>query len=157
MLLAPRVDDPECLHQIYSNVILDSWESDEIYITDIPDPRLLTVCSSASKYNEDNLSWDTATKGLFQAEFWQAMCVEMNTLVNKFRCWDLVPRLPHMNVLPSTWAFKIKWFPDGSVKKFKARSVLAVTVKRKALTFLKSGHQLCNGPQYECSWCLLQN
>jgi hypothetical protein len=26
-----------------------------------------------------------------------------------------------MNVLPSTWAFKIKRYPDGQVKKFKAR------------------------------------
>jgi hypothetical protein len=26
-----------------------------------------------------------------------------------------------MNVLPSTWAFKIKHYPDGRVKKFKAR------------------------------------
>ncbi len=80
------VNDPECLHQIYSNVILNSWESDDIYITDISDPRLLAVCSSASKYNEDNPSWDTATKGPFQAEFWQAMRMELNTLVNKFRC-----------------------------------------------------------------------
>ncbi len=102
------VDDPECLHQIYSNVILNSWESDDIYIIDIPDPRLLAVRSSASKYNEDNPSWDTATKGPFQAEFWQAMRVGLKTLVNEFRCWDLVPQLPHMNVLPSTWAFKIK-------------------------------------------------
>jgi hypothetical protein len=99
---------------------LDSWESDGIYITDILDPRILAARSSASKYNEDNPSWDTATKGPFQAEFWQAMRVELNTLVSKFKCWDLVPQLPHMNVLPSTWAFKIKHFPDGSVKKFKA-------------------------------------
>jgi len=26
-----------------------------------------------------------------------------------------------MNILPSTWAFKCKRFPDGSVKKFRAR------------------------------------
>ncbi len=26
-----------------------------------------------------------------------------------------------MNVLPSTWAFKVKRYPDGSVKMFKAR------------------------------------
>jgi hypothetical protein len=78
------------------------------------------VRSSASKYNEDNPSWETATKGPIQAEFWQAMHVELNTLVNEFKCWDLVPRLPQMNVLPSKWAFKIKRFPDGTVKKFKA-------------------------------------
>jgi hypothetical protein len=115
------VDDPECLHQIYSNNIVNSWESYDIYITDIPDPRLLAVCSSASKYNVDSLSWDTATIGSFQAEFWQAMCVELNTLVNKFRCWDLVSRLLHMNILPSTWSFKIKRFPDGTVKNFKVQ------------------------------------
>ncbi len=50
------VDDPECLHQIYCKVILNSWASDDIYITDIPDPRLLAVHSSVSKYNDDNPS-----------------------------------------------------------------------------------------------------
>ena len=25
------------------------------------------------------------------------------------------------NVIQSTWAFKCKWFPDGLIKKFKAR------------------------------------
>jgi hypothetical protein len=132
------VDDPECLHQIYSKVILNSWESDDIYITDIPDPRLLAVRSSASKYNEDNLSWDTATKGPFQAEFWQAMRVELNTLVNKLRCWDLAPRLPHMNVLPSTWAFKIKWFPDSSVKKFKVQFCARGDHQKEGINFFET-------------------
>ena len=36
-------------------------------------------------------------------------------------CWELVPRTEKMNVLPSTWAFKCKRFPDGRIKKFKAR------------------------------------
>ncbi len=89
---------------------MDSWESDGIYITDILDPRILAARLSASKYNEDNPSWDTATKGPFQAKFWQAMRVELHTLVDEMKCWDLVPRLLHMNVLPSTWAFKIKRF-----------------------------------------------
>ena len=38
-----------------------------------------------------------------------------------FNCWDYVKRTPDMNVLPSTWAFKLKRYPDGRVKKFKAR------------------------------------
>jgi hypothetical protein len=80
------------------------------------------VSSSASIYNEDNPSWDAVTKGLFEAEYWQATHVELNTLVNKLRFWDLVSQLLHMNDdLPSTWAFKIKRFPDGTVKKFKAQ------------------------------------
>jgi hypothetical protein len=31
------------------------------------------------------------------------------------------------NVIWSTWAFKCKQFPNGLIKKFKARSVLVVT------------------------------
>jgi hypothetical protein len=54
--------DPDCIHQICSNITLDSWESDDIYLTDIQDPRLLAVHSLASKYNEDNPSWETATR-----------------------------------------------------------------------------------------------
>jgi hypothetical protein len=46
---------------------------------------------------------------------------ELTTLICKFDCWDHVLRTPDMNVLPSTWAFKIKHYPDGRVTKFKAR------------------------------------
>ena len=49
------------------------------------------------------------------------MQVELHTIATEFKCWTLVPRLPHMHVLPSSWAFKVKRYPDGSVKKFKAR------------------------------------
>ena len=37
------------------------------------------------------------------------------------RAWDVVERDGSMNILPGTWAFKCKQFPDGLVKKFKAR------------------------------------
>jgi hypothetical protein len=46
---------------------------------------------------------------------------ELVTIMINFDCWDYVKRTPDMNVLPSTWAFKIKRYPDGRVKKFKAR------------------------------------
>ena len=49
------------------------------------------------------------------------MKMELNTLENEMESWELVPRTSEMHVLPSTWAFKIKRFPDGLVKKFKAR------------------------------------
>ncbi|KAL7523033.1 hypothetical protein ACHAWF_000335 [Thalassiosira exigua] len=35
--------------------------------------------------------------------------------------WEVVDRTDDMNVLPSTWAFKIKRYPDDLIKKFKAR------------------------------------
>jgi hypothetical protein len=48
------------------------------------------------------------------------MRVELHTLIKEFDCWDYVPN-PRKKVLPSTWAFKIKRYPDGQVKKFKAQ------------------------------------
>ena len=35
--------------------------------------------------------------------------------------WDEVKREEWMNILPGTWAFKIKRFPDGLVRKLKSR------------------------------------
>jgi hypothetical protein len=35
--------------------------------------------------------------------------------------WEVVERTLDMNVIRSTWAFKIKRYPDGLIKKFKAR------------------------------------
>eukprot|EP00804_Cyclotella_cryptica_P019245 CCRYP_006143-RA/>CCRYP_006143-RA protein AED:0.10 eAED:0.10 QI:0/-1/0/1/-1/0/1/0/179 len=35
--------------------------------------------------------------------------------------WKVVDRLEGANVIDSTWAFRIKRFPDGLIKKFKAR------------------------------------
>jgi hypothetical protein len=46
--------------------------------------------------------------------------MELYTLINKFDCWDYILN-PGKNVLPSTWAFKIKPYPDRRVKKFQAR------------------------------------
>ncbi len=62
-----------------------------------------------------------ATRGPFQAEFWQAMHTEVHFLMNEFDCWDYVPN-PGKNFLPSMWAYKIKRYPDpdSCVKKFKS-------------------------------------
>jgi hypothetical protein len=55
------------------HLILDTWELEAYYFYDVPDPHLLAVQAKASNYNEDNPSFDTATRGPFQAQFWQAM------------------------------------------------------------------------------------
>ena len=74
-------------------------------------PLVLTI--RTSKYDADNPSWETAMYGPFQDDFWGAMESELNTLKNHMHSWELVPRTPDMHVLPSTWAFKIKCFPNG--------------------------------------------
>jgi hypothetical protein len=71
--------------------------------------------------NEDNPNWNEAMNGPNSEGFWEAMATEINTLFNKMGAWDVVDREGWMNVLPSTWAFKCKRFPDGLIKKLKAR------------------------------------
>jgi hypothetical protein len=45
------------------------------------------------------------------------MQVEYETLLS----WTEIKREKWMNIVPSTWAFKCKRYPDGSVRKLKAR------------------------------------
>ncbi len=121
LLQEPWFTNPNCLDAVSNNLSLGFLASDEHYFNDISDPQLLAACSASSKYNEDNPSFDTtATHGPFQAQFWKAMYDELTTLIPEFDCRECVPRTPDMNVLPSTWAFKIKRYPNGRVKKFKA-------------------------------------
>ncbi len=133
--------DPTCLAMMSEHLILDTWEWDAYYFNDVPDSRLLAAQAKASKYNEDNPSFDTATRGPFQAQFWQAMRMELRALINEFDCWDYVPN-PGKYVLPSTWAFKIKHYPDGCVKKFKAR-------------FCARGNRQTEGVDYFETWALV--
>ena len=58
--------------------------------------------------------------GPYSDQFYDAMIEELNTL-EQIGAWTKVPRKKSMNILKSTWAFKIKRFPSGLVRKFKAR------------------------------------
>ena len=57
--------------------------------------------------------------GEFAQEYREAACLEVETL-EKMDAWTVVKKTPEMNVLPSTWAFRCKRFPDGLIKEFKA-------------------------------------
>ena len=41
--------------------------------------------------------------------------------IELMEAWDVVDRIYDMNALDSNCAFKLKQFPDGRIKKFKAR------------------------------------
>eukprot|EP00956_Cyclotella_meneghiniana_P001084 scaffold1265_cov38-Cyclotella_meneghiniana.AAC.11 len=58
--------------------------------------------------------------GPFKEEYWKAAVKEIKTL-ESMDVWEVVDRTDDMNVIDSIWAFKLKRFPDGMVKKFKAR------------------------------------
>jgi hypothetical protein len=74
----------------------------------------------AKAADEDNPNWFEATNGSNSDGFWEAMWKEMITL-QKIGAWEQVPRSEAPKVILSTWAFKIKRFPSGLVRKLKAR------------------------------------
>jgi hypothetical protein len=84
-------------------------------------PLFLKAHSAASK--ADNPSWREATGGKFADEYWETMKLEIATLEN-IDAWSVADRygsngtLHH--VIPSTWVFKCKRYPDGRIKKFRA-------------------------------------
>ncbi len=59
-------------------------------------------------------------RGPFAEEFWKAAVVDLETLEG-MGAWDVVDQTDEMNVIDLTWAFKLKRYPDGLIKKFKAR------------------------------------
>jgi hypothetical protein len=78
-------------------------------------------CLLASKASQsDNPTYEEAMNGPRREGFLQAMTIELKTLT-EMECWEVVTRVQGSNVLPSTWAFKIKRYPDGSLSKYKAR------------------------------------
>ena len=86
----------------------DTWES--------PHPMLLTAKSTS----DDNPNWHQAVNGPFSDQFHEAMEIEIATL-EKLGAWVKVKRTHAMNVIKSTWAFKIKRYPNGLLRKLKAR------------------------------------
>jgi hypothetical protein len=69
---------------------------------------------------ENNPTWEQAMNGPDAQGYMEACRIEIETLIG-MNVWDLVPRQTWMNVLPSTWAFKRKLYPNGLVRKLKAR------------------------------------
>jgi hypothetical protein len=66
------------------------------------------------------------------------MQVELHTLENGFKCWDLAPRTPDMKVISSTWDLKVKCYPNGMVKKFKARFCAHGNQQKKGIDFFET-------------------
>jgi hypothetical protein len=99
----------------YIGVIESSDSLQSIYINQAH-PLILVAKSATSK--EDNPTWWQAMNGPYEEHYFKAAKVEIMTLEGK-DLWIVVECTNKMNVLPSTWVFKLKRFPDGSAKKFK--------------------------------------
>jgi hypothetical protein len=70
---------------------------------------------------KDTPTWEQAMNGPDQEGCIKTCEKELDTLTNDKDAWDVVLCEPWMNVLPSTWAFKCKRYPDGTIRKLKSR------------------------------------
>jgi hypothetical protein len=69
---------------------------------------------------EDNPTLKEAMNGPDASGFMKAMETEIETLI-KMQAFVVVDKQPWMNVVSSVWAFRRKRYPDGTIRKLKAR------------------------------------
>lgn len=100
-------------------------------------PLFLKAHSAASR--EDNPSWKQATQGKFADEYWKAMELEIATL-EALDVWEVKEYDPSTMkiVIKSTWVFKCKRYPDGLVKKFKARFCARGDMQLEGIDFFET-------------------
>jgi len=116
----------------------DSGKAEEMIVTYVH-PLILKAHSAASK--ADNPSWREATRGKFAGEYWKVMKLEIATL-EAIDAWSVIDLFYH-RVIASTWAFKCKHYPDGLIKKFKARFCARGDKQLKGTDFFNNA----NNPQ----------
>ena len=87
----------------------------------VPDGDFHPMALQAKKNADPDLpGWTEAMNGPYAEGYYDAAKKEIETL-KEMKVWDLVDRQEWMNVLPSTWAFRRKTFPNGNTKKLKGR------------------------------------
>jgi Reverse transcriptase (RNA-dependent DNA polymerase) len=89
---------------------------------------------SARANADDNPTWEEAMHGPDKAGYWKAMEKEKGTL-EEMESWEVIDIKPWMNVLPGTWAFRCKRFPDGTIRKLKARFCVQGDRQREGIDF----------------------
>ena len=90
---------------------------------DGPLESLHPLALAAKSNSEDIPRWHEAMNGPDSEGFYKAMQDEIETLEEHMDCWDVVPRseAEGKTILDGTWAFRRKRYPDGTVRKLKAR------------------------------------
>ena len=76
--------------------------------------------------------------------------------LEEYNTWTVIKRSdvpPDKQVIPGTWALKIKRFPDGRLRKFKGRFCARGNKQVEGLTILINGFQQFLGPLSE-SFCI---
>ena len=93
-----------------------SYTANGIPLVNVLNPAIFQTMATKT----DTPTFTEAMNGPDAAGFLKAMEIKMTTLI-QMETFDVIQRTHKLNVISSVWAFKIKRFPDGSVKKLKAR------------------------------------
>ncbi|MCA1807758.1 MAG: hypothetical protein LC687_07920, partial [Actinobacteria bacterium] len=80
----------------------------------------MALGAKAADSDPDTFTYQEAMNHPDADGFMDAAKTEIETL-HKMKVWDEVDRQPWMNVLPGTWTFRLKRYPSGLIRKFKAR------------------------------------
>lgn len=83
---------------------------------------------------EEPCTWDEMVKSPQKNQWMQAVNAELNSL-QKMNTWELVNRQEKQKVIDSKWVFKIKYKPDGSIERFKARLVARGFMQREGVDY----------------------
>ena len=115
-------------------------DPEDLTMEDFPELAFAKMSSE-----QDNPRFDQAMNGPNSKGFWEASAKEVATLQN-IGTWEQVKRKPEMNVIQSTWAFRIKRFPDGLIRKLKSRLCVQGDQQIEGVNFFDTRSlQLSNG------------
>ena len=111
--------------------------SDDLEANTVNDVQPHILKAKANKNIADEPSYRQAMNSP-DADKWTEACeIELETL-REINAWQLVKRQSWMRVLPMTWAFKLKRFPDGTAKKFKARFCVRGDRQKEGVDFFET-------------------
>ena len=99
-----------------------------------PSPKAYVASSSS---DPDTLRYHEARMDIDWPGFRDAMKIEIDAL-QKMSTWTLVKRDLSKNILQGTWAFKRKRYPDGRVRKLKARFCVRGDQQIEGVDFFES-------------------
>ena len=83
----------------------------------------------------------------FADKYWKAAITQVEAL-EAIKAWKVVDYIEDMNVLQSTWAFKLKCFHDGLIQSSKPGFVPGEISRSRALISLNYMLLLLNGQQF---------
>ena len=120
--LASSSDIPTLLAQLHRPCPHSTYVVTTRSRTGVFKPKCLIVSVSSSLPNLMSQEPSLVAEALSNSNWKKAMNEEYNALI-KNGTWTLVPFSEGMNIVDNKWVFRLKYNPDGSVQRYKARLV----------------------------------